>query len=44
MTLKEIEAKQAADLSTNSWLREMCIQLATLNEKRANQNQQQGRR
>jgi hypothetical protein len=34
MNLKEIEEKQAADLSTNAWLREVCLQLAKLNEKR----------
>lgn len=44
MTLKEIEAKQAADLSNNAWLREMCIQLAMLNEKRSQQNPPQGQR
>jgi hypothetical protein len=33
MTSEELKQKQAADLSTNSWMREMCIQLALLNEK-----------
>ena len=35
MTSEEIQEKQAIDLSTNSWLREMCLQLALLNEKQA---------
>jgi hypothetical protein len=34
MTLEELKQKQATDLSTNSWLREIAIQLATLNAKR----------
>src|SRR5579871_677388 len=34
MTLEEIKQKPAADLSMNAWLREVCIQLATLNEKK----------
>jgi hypothetical protein len=33
MTSEETKQKPAADLSTNGWLREMCIQLALLNEK-----------
>ena len=32
MTKDEIEKKQAMDLSTNAWLREIAIQLALLNE------------
>ena len=35
MTLDELKAKQAADMSTNAWLREVCIQLAMLNESKA---------
>jgi hypothetical protein len=35
MTSEEIKQKQAVDLSTNGWLREVCIQLALLNEKGA---------
>jgi hypothetical protein len=35
MTSEEIKQKQAVDLSTNGWLREVCIQLALLNEKTA---------
>jgi hypothetical protein len=34
MTSEEIKQKPATDLSTNGWLREICIQLATLNEKK----------
>ena len=33
MTSDEIKAKQAIDLSANAWMREICIQLALLNEK-----------
>lgn len=33
MTSEEIKQKQAFDLSTNGWLREVCLQLALLNEK-----------
>jgi hypothetical protein len=35
MTQKEIEQTKPSDLSTNSWLREVCIQLALLNEKKS---------
>jgi hypothetical protein len=34
MTSQEIKQKPASDLSANSWLREICLQLALLNEKR----------
>jgi hypothetical protein len=34
MTLEEIKQKPAADFSTNSWLREIALQLALLNEKK----------
>ena len=34
MTIDEIKQKQAMDLSTNGWLREIAIQLALLNEKK----------
>lgn len=37
MTLKEIQDAKPTDFSTNSWLREVCIQLALLNEKRQQQ-------
>lgn len=43
MTLDEIKAKPATDLSTNAWLREVCLQLALLNEKRTQQQPKQGR-
>jgi hypothetical protein len=43
MTLEELKAKQAPDLSTNAWLREICLQLAMLNEKRAQQQTKPGR-
>jgi hypothetical protein len=33
MTSTEIQQKPAADLSTNSWLREIALQLALANEK-----------
>jgi hypothetical protein len=32
MTSEEIKQKPATDLSTNGWLREICIQLAMMNE------------
>lgn len=32
MTSDEIKQKPAADLSTNSWLKELCLQVALLNE------------
>lgn len=35
MKYEEIKAKEAPDWSTNSWLREICLQLALLNEKNA---------
>jgi hypothetical protein len=35
MTSEEIKQKPATDLSTNGWMREICIQLAMLNEKKA---------
>ena len=41
MTVDEIKKLTAADLSANSWMREICIQLALLNEKRNNQQNQQ---
>jgi len=34
MTFKEIEQTKPSDLSTNSWLRELCLQLAVFNEKK----------
>jgi hypothetical protein len=34
MTSEEIKATAPFDLSTNGWLREVCIQLAQLNEKK----------
>lgn len=41
MTSEEIKKTAAVDLSTNAWLREMCLQLAELkaaiNEKMSNQ-------
>lgn len=33
MNSEEIKQKHPADMSTNAWLREMCLQLAILNEK-----------
>jgi len=33
MTSEEIKQKPATDLSTNGWLRELCLQVALLNEK-----------
>jgi hypothetical protein len=35
MTSEEIKQKPATDLSTNGWLREICLELALLNEKSA---------
>jgi hypothetical protein len=35
MTLDEIKAAHPSDFSTNTWLREVCIQLALLNERQA---------
>lgn len=35
MTNDELKQKQAADLSTNTWLREICLQLIALNEAHA---------
>lgn len=35
MTNEELKQKQAADLSTNTWLREICLQLIALNESHA---------
>jgi len=35
MTSEEIKQKQATDLSANGWLRELCLQVALLNEKSA---------
>jgi hypothetical protein len=32
MTNEELKQKQVIDLSTNSWLREICMQLIALNE------------
>lgn len=34
MTSDEIKANSAIDMSTNSWLREICYQLALMNEGR----------
>jgi hypothetical protein len=34
MTLEDLKKTPAADLSANSWLREVCLQLAQLNEKK----------
>jgi hypothetical protein len=34
MNSEEIKQKAPTDLSTNSWLREIALQLALLNEKR----------
>lgn len=34
MTRTEIEEKSPPDLSANAWMREICIQLALLNEKK----------
>jgi hypothetical protein len=34
MTSEEIKQKAAVDLSTNGWLREICIQVATLNDEK----------
>ena len=34
MKSEEIKQKSAADLSTNAWLKEICLQLALLNEKK----------
>jgi hypothetical protein len=33
MTSEEIMQKQAIDLSTNGWLREICLQMALSNER-----------
>jgi hypothetical protein len=33
MTSEDIKNKPATDLSTNGWLREICLQLALMNEK-----------
>jgi hypothetical protein len=33
MTSEELKRMTGTDLSTNGWLRELCIQLALLNEK-----------
>jgi hypothetical protein len=44
MTLQEIIRTPATDLSQTAWLREICIQLAMLNEKRNQQSQQGNRR
>lgn len=33
MTSDEISKKQASDLNTDSWLREIALQLALLNER-----------
>ena len=33
MTREEIKQKQAVDMSANAWMREICLQLALLNEK-----------
>ena len=35
MTRDEIEDKNPSDLSTNAWMKEICLQIALLNEKRA---------
>jgi hypothetical protein len=35
MTSQEIKQQRPSDISTNSWLREVCLQLALLNEKSA---------
>jgi hypothetical protein len=35
MTSEEIKGKDVLELSANGWLRELCIQLALLNEKQA---------
>lgn len=45
MTAKEIADSRATDMSTNSWLRELCLQVALLREKtveapKPQQNQQ----
>ena len=32
MTVDELKAAKATDLSQTAWIREMCIQLATLTE------------
>jgi hypothetical protein len=37
MTSEEIKKTPPSDVSTNTWLREICIQLALLNEKKAKQ-------
>jgi hypothetical protein len=37
MTSEEIKNKPVVDMSTNGWLKEICLQLALLNEKRPNQ-------
>lgn len=33
MTLEKIKSTLAADMSTEQWLRELCIQIATMNAK-----------
>ena len=33
MTSSEIQMKAPADLSANAWMKEICLQLALLNEK-----------
>jgi hypothetical protein len=38
MTSEEIKHKAAFDLSTNGWLKEICLQLALLNEKSTDQS------
>jgi hypothetical protein len=40
MTSEEIKKTPAVDLSTNGWLRELCLQVALLNEKKMSERKQ----